>query len=212
MSNAAIEKLYSYWNSLREDGQVPARKRVNPRAVPEVLDSTFIIELVSPYDYRFRVAGLQICEMAGMEVRGLSPEVLVAKPHKHRLSAIIAEVAARPTVARLEIETVDSSGNRSETQMILMPLRGEYQEITRVLGCLPLAPEVSTPPVTILLRGIDLQSVDYFQQPETEYAGFAEDRTSFLQDGAHLFRSIQGGGQRRATGAKPAREFLRVVD
>ncbi|MCK4862455.1 MAG: PAS domain-containing protein, partial [Rhodobacteraceae bacterium] len=100
-----IQTLRSHWESLRINGGIPLRADIDPRQIPDVLDSLFIFERLNPQDVRVRIAGLTLCEMMGMEVRGQSPLSFFDDSTRRRFAAVVADVMDRPTTARLGLDT-----------------------------------------------------------------------------------------------------------
>lgn len=64
--------LLGYWRSLKVGGRLPARKALDPAALPAELMPHFFMYDVErePLDYRMRLAGSMLCATVGFEMRG----------------------------------------------------------------------------------------------------------------------------------------------
>ena len=71
MKQDALHNLRTYWEKLRAGRVAPYRAELDPRAFEDVLENMFILEQLNPSQIRVRLAGMSLCEMMGMEVRGL---------------------------------------------------------------------------------------------------------------------------------------------
>ena len=66
-----LESIKSYWDDLRGDHAVPTRSDIDPRQIGPYLDRAFILERLAPGLARFRLAGMHLNDLMGMEVRGM---------------------------------------------------------------------------------------------------------------------------------------------
>ena len=211
MTNDIINTLRAYWDTLCDQGDVPLRSEVDPRAVPDVLDTLFMLERLNSEDVRCRIAGLTICEMMGMEVRGLSPMTFFTDATRARFAAVMNDVMSVPKIARLGLETTDKLGNASVAEMILLPLRSDFGEVSRIIGCLTPPSAGFTAPVRFHIRTIDLESISLKVTPQTNKAfGFAEPSRGFIMDGAPTFSTVKSTGNVIRTDRKSG--HLKIVN
>ncbi len=206
-----IHTLRSHWESLRINGELPLRADINPRQIPDVLDSLFIFERLNPQDVRVRIAGLSLCEMMGMEVRGQSPMSFFDESTRRRFAAVVADVLDRPTIARLWLDTVDKMGNKARAEMILLPLRSDFGDVSRVIGCVTGPADGFTAPLRFHVRNVDMDALNGTDQ-NTQSFGFAEQGAGFIMDGTSSFRTISGGGAARPKRPAHAASYLKLVD
>ena len=68
-----LSSLKTYWERLRAGRIAPYRAEIDPRQFESALENMFIVEKLAPDNMRIRLAGMKICEMMGMEVRGMQP-------------------------------------------------------------------------------------------------------------------------------------------
>ena len=207
-----IQTLRSHWESLRINGELPLRADIDPRQIPDVLDSLFILERLNPLDVRVRIAGLTLCEMMGMEVRGQSPMSFFGENTSQRFAAVVADVLERPTIARLGLDTVDKMGNESRAEMILLPLRSDFGDVSRIIGCVTGPANGFTAPLRFHVRVVDMESLNSIDSQKAQSFGFAEQGAGFIMDGTSSFRAISGGGSVRSKRSVQAPNYLKLVD
>jgi hypothetical protein len=207
-----IHTLRSHWDSLRINGELPLRADIDPRQIPDVLDSLFIFERLNPLDVRVRIAGLTLCEMMGMEVRGQSPMSFFDQNARQRFAAVVADVMERPTIARLGLDTVDIMGNEARAEMIQLPLRSDFGDVSRIIGCVTGPAEGFTAPMRFHIRNVDMEALNSTASQNTHSFGFAEQGAGFIMDGTSSFRAISGGGSARPKRPVQAPNYLKLVD
>ncbi|MCB2111761.1 MAG: PAS domain-containing protein, partial [Rhodobacteraceae bacterium] len=66
----SISVVRAYWEALRAGREVPYRSEIDPRGIESALEHTFVLERIAPRIARFRLAGVHLCDLMGMEVRG----------------------------------------------------------------------------------------------------------------------------------------------
>ena len=206
-----IHTLRSHWDSLRINGELPLRADIDPRKIPDVLDSLFIFERLNSQDMRVRIAGLTLCEMMGMEVRGQSPMSFFDESTRQRFASVVTDVLDRPTIAHLGLNTVDKMGNKARAQMILLPLRSDFGDVSRVIGCITGPEDGFTAPVRFHVRNVDMDALNSTDQLSQNF-GFAEQGAGFIMDGTSSFRAISGGGVVRPKRPVQAASYLKLVD
>ncbi len=211
MTLKAIDTLKDHWDGLREKDLPPMRSDIDPRAMPDVLDSLFILEVMNPSDIRIRIAGLGICEMMGMEVRGQTPLTFFNENSRGRFAAVLADVLNRPTIARLELASTDKLGNVDNVQMILLPLRSDLGNISRIIGCMT-KPDDFKSPVSFQVRAINLESLKSGKSvPETALEEVDQAQT-YLMDGNPSLRSIVGNAALKPLRQAEKPAYLKVVE
>ena len=65
-----IEMIRAYWEGLRPEEGLPSRAQIDPRGMAGALSGAFMIERIAPGVGRLRIAGMQLVDLMGMEVRG----------------------------------------------------------------------------------------------------------------------------------------------
>jgi hypothetical protein len=217
MNDLMITSLKTYWERLRAGRIAPFRAEIDPREFEIALENMFIVERIAPGNLRIRLAGMKVCEMMGMEVRGMQPGLFIAEEDRTRFDRLIDVVMTEPAVVELGLEApVRPQGYRAT--MLLMPLRSDFGEINRVLGCMSGESEFFQPPLAFALREISINPIDACDEGEgrrTALPGFAEERQAFVPAagafGGPKLRAIEGNPD-APTGKSAAKPKLRVID
>ncbi len=134
-----LMQVEAYWDGLRNGRDAPSRAEVDPRGLSGILRHCFILERIAPGMARFRVAGQELCDRMGMEMKGLPFSSMFLPEARDQLESVLERVFAAPETARL---TVRSPGGfrRSQVdgQLLLLPLRSDLGAITRVMGAIAM--------------------------------------------------------------------------
>ncbi|UWR17076.1 PAS domain-containing protein [Sulfitobacter sp. M368] len=167
MGFAPISQVEAYWEALRAGRLLPKRSEVDPRGLESSLEHAFILERIAPGIARLRIAGSHLGALMGMEVRGMPLTALLTPDTRSVLSEKIEEVCQMPAVCTLRLAAEDSAGRPAlEARMLLLPLKSDLGDVSRVLGCwvtqgeIGLAPrrfEVITHQMQPLLTGTPLK-------------------------------------------------------
>lgn len=130
-----LRQVEAYWSALRTDGDVPLRSAVDPRGLENILEHTFILERIAPGVARFRIAGQRLCNLAGMEVRGMPLTALLSPDTRNQMSAVLEHMFDAPAIADLTVSGERNVGfGRMSGKMILLPLKSETGAVNRTLG------------------------------------------------------------------------------
>ncbi len=129
-----LAEFEAYWNSMRRDGDVPMRTEIDPRGIESLLSNAFVAEKIAPGMARMRIAGTHLCDVMGLEVRGMPVSSLIEPQDRDRIADALVELFERPATLRL---TLSSKGPAPLTgTLLLLPLRSDLGDISRALGCL----------------------------------------------------------------------------
>ena len=74
---AMLAEVRGYWEGLRKGSDLPRRDEIDPRGIVGALENTFLLERVAPGVARFRLAGMQLHDLMGMDVRGMPLTALI---------------------------------------------------------------------------------------------------------------------------------------
>ena len=196
MNDLMITSLKTYWERLRAGRVAPFRAEIDPREFEIALENMFIVERIAPGNMRIRLAGMKVCEMMGMEVRGMQPGLFIAEDDRSRFERLLDVVMTEPAVVELTLEAPARPVPYRAT-MLLMPLRSDVGEVNRVLGCTSGQGELFQAPLSFSLREISINPIDARDESEsrrTALPGFADEQHGFVPaagPGPQL-RAIQG--------------------
>jgi hypothetical protein len=214
MNDAMLASLKGYWERLRAGRIAPYRAEIDPRQFEGALENMFIIEKLSQDNMRIRLAGMKICEMMGMEVRGMQPGYLIDEADRERFERLLHVVMNEPAVVELSLEAPGRVGTYSAS-MLLMPLKSDFGDINRAMGGISGRGEMFAPPLTFAIRDVSVTPIEQNAgaEPKQPLPGFAEEQTGFEGAGGKQpkLRSIEGNpdapSRSRQKGPK-----LRVID
>ena len=139
-SERGLAELRGYWEALRMDGSLPARDRIDPRGMAGALDRCFLAERIAPGLARLRLAGSALCDLLGMELRGMPLSALFLPESRMRLAAALEPVFAAPAILDARVEGEGGWGRPAlRARMVVLPLTGSEGAVDVALGaiCLP---------------------------------------------------------------------------
>jgi hypothetical protein len=213
MNDMMITSLKTYWERLRAGRIAPFRAEIDPREFEIALENMFIVERIAPGNMRIRLAGMKVCEMMGMEVRGMQPGLFITDDDRDRFDRLLEVVMGEPAVVELGLEA-SARPVAYRATMLLMPLRSDFGEINRVLGCTSGDGEYFQPPLAFSLREISINPIDARDDTDAKRAalpGFAEEQAALAPAAAPKLRAIEGNPD--APGRKPeGKPKFRVID
>ena len=186
----AIKEVEAYWEGLRMGRLVPMRSEVDPRGIERALEYTFILERIAPGLARFRLNGMHLNDLLGMEVRGMPFTSFFTPKARQAVTQTLEAVFDDPQIAEMTLKGERSIGKPAlDAKLILLPLRSDLGEITRIMGCL-----VSSGPIGRAPRRFDVADTkmkalkggahapDFAPKPSTDVpaSGFAESQIPFV--------------------------------
>ncbi len=186
-SFAAVSQVEAYWDALRGDQLLPKRSEIDPRGIESALEYAFILERISPGVARLRIAGSHLGDVMGMEVRGMPITAFISTPSRRRFCDMMEELFETPATATvlLKSETGQVAG-----RMILLPLKSDMGDVSRMLGCLVTKGDISDSPCRFDIEHIRIRPVrDRARHPvptssaPAAQTGFAEPVTPFISSG-----------------------------
>lgn len=134
---APLSQLEAYWEGLRGTRLMPNRAEIDPRGIEQALEFSFIVERIAPGIARIRIAGSHLSDLMGMEVRGMPLTSFIAPNSRRRVSDALEEVFETPATCVIDLFSDQSSGMPAlEGRMLLMPLKSDLGDVSRILGAL----------------------------------------------------------------------------
>lgn len=135
MKHAVTRTLYDYWTRLRGRRTAPARHEVEPGDIREILGDTFILEVIDRSTFTFRLAGTRFCAAYCRELKGRNFLDLWAGKDREAVACLLAAVVEDGAAAVLGIDAQNERGQALPVEVMLLPLKHEGPQHTRVLGC-----------------------------------------------------------------------------
>jgi len=129
-----LAALYKYWSLQRGSRPMPCRADIHPKGIKQLLPQVFIVEIVPPMRFRFRLAGSMICARWHEDLTGKWLDTL---PFDGTLDAVLEQYAsvARTSAPRLDNEEfVNEKGRYLHYRRLLLPLAEEGQAPNMLIG------------------------------------------------------------------------------
>jgi hypothetical protein len=137
MRMGLIGEVEAYWEALRAGRHVPMRAEVDPRGIERALEHAFILERIAPQMARFRLAGMHLADLMGMEVRGMPLTSFFTPAARAAVGEALETVFQSPAIAEMALAAETGFGRAPMSgRMILLPLRSDLGDVSRALGCL----------------------------------------------------------------------------
>ena len=170
----ALAKIEAYWTQIRRGRLVPARSEIDPRGLEGSLKNAFILERLTTGLARVRIAGSHMTELVGMEGRGLPISAIFGKNSRETLADALEAVFDEPATVRFSLIS-ESDFGRPELigGMILMPLRSDLGDISRVLGGLSMNGPVGRVPRRLEINAQSRRSLVGYASAPGETTGLA---------------------------------------
>lgn len=132
-------EIRAYWEALRGTADFPARDRIDPRGIAGALDQSFLIERVAPGIARFRLGGMRLAAVMGMDLRGMPISTLISAPDRDRFGRALEAVFAQPSILDARLEAERGYGRPPlAAKMMILPLGDLNGQPTLALGCVAL--------------------------------------------------------------------------
>jgi hypothetical protein len=130
---SSLQTLYSYWNEVRRGRIAPERLEIEPSRIGAILSDTFMLEVLKPGTYPYRLAGTRLCEMFGSELRGKNFLDGWSEEDRRGLESQLASIGEQGAVVHLTLEGIVNARHRVELEVNLLPLL-HGGKITRIIG------------------------------------------------------------------------------
>ena len=151
-----INEVEAYWHGLRSSRIVPFRSEIDPCGIERALPYTFILERIAPGLARFRLAGSHLNDLLGMEVRGMPFTSFFTPDARKIVMDQLESVFDSPEIAKMSIYTGKGIGRPPiGGKVLLLPLRSDQGEISRIMGCLITEGQIGRVP-----RRFDVESIE----------------------------------------------------
>jgi hypothetical protein len=132
----AVNEVEAYWTALALGG-IPQRARIDPRGIEGALHNAFVLERIAPTVARFRLAGMHLVDLMGMEVRGMPLTALFLPEARAAAGQALDRAFDGPAKVTLLMTGERGVGRGPlDARMVLLPLLDDGGRVSRVLGAL----------------------------------------------------------------------------
>jgi len=203
MKNPILVELLEHWERLRAGRIAPLRSEIDPREIENVLEYAFILERVPAGEPRFRIAGMRLNDLMGMEVRAMPASSLIAPSFRDTFATILDRLFTTPEIVELQLVAARPGLPEMKAEMLLLPMKSDTGEVSRVLGCLVANNPATTTPHRFAITDKKVTRIvaTDFEDVRAESAGFAEAPDVFAHKPAEPVTQRQ----------TPDRGYLRLV-
>jgi hypothetical protein len=144
---APLQQLRGYWEGLRIGSRLPERAQIDPRGISGALENAFLIERIAPGLAKFRLCGMQLHDVMGMEPAGMPLSVLMNPESRARLSPALEQVFAGPGTLEVWLEAERGIGKPALSgRMLILPLLDQAGDVRLALGGLVTAGAIGRQP------------------------------------------------------------------
>lgn len=160
MHYRSLAHVRAYWEALRKGRQVPGRAEVDPRGIEQALEFAFIAERIAPGMARFRLAGMHLNDLMGMEVRGMPLSAFFAPEARKRISDVVEAVFQGPEVAEVTLQAEAGIGKPPLTaRLLILPLKSDLGDVNRALGCLASDGQIGRSPRRFTITSVQMSKI-----------------------------------------------------
>ncbi len=136
MKHSTTRELYDYWQRLRGRRPAPERNEIEPSDIRRILGDTFILEVTSRDDYRFRLAGTRVCALYGRELKGKDFLSFWKGKDREAVATLLAAVSQDAAAAVLGMTGRSAHERDLACEILLLPIRQKGGGYDRILGSL----------------------------------------------------------------------------
>ncbi|MEO1733807.1 MAG: PAS domain-containing protein [Pseudomonadota bacterium] len=174
-----LTQIEAYWRDLCSGGTVPMRSEVDPRALENALNHTFVLERIAPGVARFRLAGRVVSNLMGMEVRGMPFSSIFVAPAKSNVALHLEKVFSDTAIAKLSLcGQTEPAQPTLDLRMILLPLLSDFGEVNRALGAIVHDGTIGQTPRRLTVRHVSHERFGDIRTKEP-VPGFAEPTAAY---------------------------------
>jgi hypothetical protein len=155
---APLRVTEAYWHALCNNGEIPARSAIDPRGMESALENAFLLERIAPTMAKIRVAGSLLSDLMGMDVTGMPLSTLIAVEDRDRFGEAIGQLFADPAIIRMKLRGQAGFGRPAlDGEMIILPLKSDFGEVTRALGAFVTATKIGRAPRRFAVTEVDVE-------------------------------------------------------
>ena len=191
MQQATTTKLYAYWNAIRNGRIAPQRFEVDPAQISGLLRETFIAECSGLFSFRFRLAGTELCQHFGRELRGIDFLSLWSLEDRRTISATLESVVSEGAVGHGTFLGITERNREAAFEFALLPLIHAGSSVDRILGAITMTDRpfwAGADP----LRALELRDVG-LHWPDGVRDVLASGNAEAALEARRKFRIVQGG-------------------
>ncbi len=142
-----LKSLERYWRALRDTQRIPSRNDIEPSQIDDALPHAFILQRVAPGIARMRVAGQQLHHLLKMDARGMPISTFFLPTARDQIADLIEDAFSGPAILAVPLVSPGNLVRPALTgTILLLPLRDDKGNTTRILGAIVTEGVVGTRP------------------------------------------------------------------
>lgn len=142
-----LHQLRGYYEGLRLEGALPHREQIEPSALGGILENVFLVERIAKGMGRFRLAGMAVQDVLGMEARHMPLSILFEPVARGQLTRVLEQVFTGPNMLDITLEAERGIGRpQLAGRMILLPLRDAKGAFHQIIGGIALSGKTGRAP------------------------------------------------------------------
>ena len=140
---AAPQILRAYWDGLRRGAGrgalgrtgLPLRQAIDPRGLEPILSGTFLLERIAPGLARVRLAGMDLVDLMGMDVRGMPFSALFDPLSRPALGQALDRLFTGTEAVMIEADSARGLGKPALSGgLMLLPVEDDHGRPNMALG------------------------------------------------------------------------------
>lgn len=124
MKSEKTQKLFLYWDRLRNGRVAPRRSDIEPADIKSLLAETFILESGAAGEPVFRLAGTHVCAIYGRELKGIAFEALWPRKEGQLFLRLLKGTFSGNQVLIVCFDGISRNERVVPLEMIVLPLDG----------------------------------------------------------------------------------------
>lgn len=135
LGDPRLVRLRRYWLGLNRDGRLPSRDDVDPSELVPVLPVMFLIDVLAPGGYRYRLVGTEVVAGMGYDMTGQQVSRAYAGPDWNEIRKDYEYVIERrePCLTVNDV-TLRPAGLRRVYRRLLLPLASDGRNVDVLMG------------------------------------------------------------------------------
>lgn len=172
--------MRGYWEELRAGRDMPLRSEVDPREIAPILVNSFVLERVEEDDIRFRLSGMGLNDLLGMEVRGMPLHSFIDPLDRRTFNRDAQALFDAPEIQRYQLFSVVPGSPTVHAELLVLPLKDDEGRVCRAIGSLVSDDPTPSLPRRFRLRERSSTHVDMFGPADTTVANYQTCQTRSL--------------------------------
>jgi hypothetical protein len=150
-----LQQVRGYWEGLKRGPLLPRRMDIDPRGFAGALEKVFVIERVAKGHARFRLSGMHLHDILGMDARGMPLSSFFEPVARTRLCDELEAVFETPSIMEIWLEAERATGRPALTgRMLVLPLPADDGGPKLALGALVTEGHVGRAPRRFAISGL----------------------------------------------------------